>query len=76
MRAQRQPAIEFDDPCLEIACKNVFQPRGILWVQFDGCQAILFAQKMAHETWRTGIVLEARTVILFLNRFQQGIQKV
>ncbi len=76
MRAQRQPAIEFDDPCLEIAGKNFLQPRGILWVQFDGCQAILFAQEMANEARGTGVMLDARTEILFLNRFQQGIQKV
>ncbi len=76
MRAQRQPAIKFDHPCLEIAGKNYLQPRSILWVQFDGGQTILLAQKMAHEARRAGIVQDIRTLILLMNRFQQGIQKL
>jgi hypothetical protein len=45
MRAERQPAVEFDDPHLVVPFEHLPQPFGVFGMQFDRCQPVLLAQK-------------------------------
>ena len=60
MRAERQPAVEFDDAGLEIAGKQRLQLRGILGMQFDGRKPVLLAQQMPRDQRRARIFVRRR----------------
>ena len=44
---------------MKIAFETALQANRVLRVQFDGRQAILLAQKVPRDQWRTGIELQA-----------------
>src|SRR5690606_23599765 len=58
MRTERQPAVEFDDPRLEIAFELTAQRLDIFRVQLDGGEPVLLAQKMTCDDRRAGVELE------------------
>ncbi|MNT03639.1 hypothetical protein D3C72_1381860 [compost metagenome] len=74
--AERQPAIEFGDPALEVAIEEPVQCLVIIRVQLHRRQTVLRAKKHADELRRTGIARQLRTGVELANgrqiRFEDG----
>ena len=55
LRAERQPAVEFEHAHLDVAGEQLLQPRRVLRMQFDRKQPVLLAQQPADDQRRAGI---------------------